>query len=290
MRTIPAMQVIDFHTHVLPPEFAAQRERLCQREPWFGRLHANPRAPIATAEELLRSMSEDEVGASVAFGFAFSDQGLCRACNEYVTGVAAQSEGRVIPFAVVSPRAGDAVATARYALEAGAAGIGELMPDGQGFRLMDYAVLDPIMELARAFRVPVLTHVNEPLGHDYAGKGSQGPAQALALAQRYPENVLVFCHWGGGLPFYELMPEVRAALRRVYYDTAASPFLYDDSVFRHVMSWAPRKVILGTDYPLLKQKRFLDRVRRVGLDSDALAWLLGGNARLALGFVAQDEL
>ena len=34
-------------------------------------------------------------------------------------------------------------------------------------------------------------------------------------------------HWGGGLPFYGLMkkegPEV---LRRVYFDTAASPYLY----------------------------------------------------------------
>jgi predicted TIM-barrel fold metal-dependent hydrolase len=113
------------------------------------------------------------------------------------------------------------------------------------------------------------------------------------LATRYPENALILAHWGGGLPFYELMPEVRKALSNVYYDTAASHYLYEDSIFRHVMTWAPGKVLLGTDYPLVTQKRYLKRLRGAGLDESALARVLGGNAltvlRLALTLPSPDS-
>ena len=98
------------------------------------------------------------------------------------------------------------------------------------------------------------------------GKGAHGPEQAYRLAQRHPEATLVLAHWGGGLPFYELMPEARETLRNVYYDTAASLYLYDDAIFRQVMSWVPDKVLLGTDYPLLSQRRFMRHVQQAGLD------------------------
>ena len=81
------------------------------------------------------------------------------------------------------------------------------------------------------------------------------------------------------MPFYELMPEVRETLRNVYYDTAASPFLYESSVFRHVTMWAPRKVLFGTDYPLISQQRFLRHVQQANLASDVSDEVLFGNAQ-----------
>jgi len=277
------MKVIDLHKHILPPEIIARRDEYCRRDRWFGLLYANPRARLASAEELIASMGEAGVDASVAFGFAFADLGLCREGNAYVLDAARRYPGRVIPFVLLNPCAGQAaLCEARECLERGAQGIGELMPDGQGFELTDFALLNPLMELARQFKVPVMMHVNEPVGHSYAGKGIQGPYQAFQLASRYPENTLILAHWGGGLPFYELMPEVRQALGNVYYDTAASHYLYEDSIFRHVMAWAPEKVLLGTDYPLVTQKRYLKRLRGAGLDEGALARVLGGNALTVL--------
>ena len=38
---------------------------------------------------------------------------------------------------------------------------------------------------------------------------------------------IIAAHWGGGLPFYALMPEVRDALQNVWFDTAAGHLLYD---------------------------------------------------------------
>jgi predicted TIM-barrel fold metal-dependent hydrolase len=273
------MEIIDVHTHILPDELVVQRDACCARDPHFARLYANPRARLARAEELLAAMDEAGVTRAVTFGFGFADLGLCAQCNAYVLDAARRHPGRLIPLAVTNPAAGaPAIALAERALADGAAGIGELMPAGQGYRLDDDAVLAPLMALAHEADVPVMLHVNEQLGHDYPGKADQGPSEALALARRYPQVRLVLAHLGGGLPFYELMPEVRAALANVTYDTAASPLLYEDAALRHIAAWAPDKLLWGSDYPLLSQTRFLQRVRRLKLDPTLATRLLHGNA------------
>lgn len=278
-----AMTIVDCHTHILPAEIVAQRERLLEREPWFGLLYANPCQRLAMLPDLLTAMDAAGVDQAVAFGFAFVDMGLCRLANDYVLEAAQKSGGRIVPFAVVNPLAGEeAIVEARRCLEAGARGLGELMPDGQGFSLEGDA-LGGLAALARAYDAPMLLHVNEPVGHTYAGKGTQGPTEAYALAVRYPENAFLLAHWGGGLPFYELMPEVKAALARVYYDTAASPYLYEDAIYRHVSGWAARKVLFGSDFPLLAPKRCLERFRRLGLGAEIERQILYENAARLLG-------
>ncbi len=275
--------IIDAHTHILPPELIAQREECCRLDRWFGSLHADPSTRLADGDDLLASMARAGVDRSVAFGFAFADSGLCHQCNEYVLDMARRNRA-LIPFLVVNPVAGEiACREARDGLEKGAVGIGELMPDGQGFAVDDLALFAPLMELARTYDAVIMLHVNEPVGHDYRGKGRYGPQAAYHLALHYPENRIILAHWGGGLPFYELMPEVRSALSNVFYDTAASFFLYEESIFRHVTTWARSKVLFATDYPLVGQKRFLQRVRSCGLAPDVLEDILGGNALGVLG-------
>ena len=282
--------IIDFHTHIFPPEIIKQRQHYLKLDRWFGLLYDNPRARMASATDLIASMEKAGIDKSVAFGFAFADPGLCRLCNEYVLEAAHQHPNRLIPFVLMNPRnVGSAENEARRCLEVGARGIGELMPDGQGFELTDFPLLDFVMHMARQFRVPVMVHVNELVGHTYPGKGEQGPYRAYQLAIHYPDNVIILAHWGGGLPFYELMPEARTALGNIYYDTAASLYLYEDAIFRHVAAWAPNKILWGTDYPLIAQKRFLKRVKRAGLDADTLAKVLGGNATLVLDWPLKQD-
>ncbi|MBN1399630.1 MAG: amidohydrolase family protein, partial [Anaerolineae bacterium] len=247
-------------------------------ERWFGLLYANPCARLATVDDLLSSMNRAGISQSVIFGFAFADLGLCRAGNDYVIQAAQAHPDRLIAFAQVNPAVGRAaLGEARRCLEAGASGLGELVPDGQGFSLEDRATLDPLMDLAQALDVPISLHVNELVGHSYPGKGSQGLQEVYHLAKRSPHNRLILAHWGGGLPFFELMPEVRSTLRHVYYDTSASLYLYDDAVFRHVAGWAGDKILFGSDYPLIEQKRFLRRIQNAQVEPAALAKLLGLN-------------
>ena len=281
------MRVIDAHTHILPRSMIDARAEYLARERWFGLLHASPRARLASADDLIDSMDAAEIDASVAFGFAFADPELCRLCNDYVLDAAAQWPGRILPLAVVNPYDGaQAVREAQRSLEAGAVGIGELMPEGQGYTLDDPCMAD-LMVLAATSDVPVMVHVNELVGHTYPGKGAIGPQDAYALACRYPRTRFIFSHWGGGLPFYELMPSARQDLANVYYDTAASLFLYDDRIFCEASRWAPDKILFGTDYPLIGQRRFLQRVQRIGLAPEQLERVLSGNLLRALGGTIQ---
>jgi predicted TIM-barrel fold metal-dependent hydrolase len=275
--------IVDSHTHIFPSEIIARREAFLERDAWFGRLYADPRARMATAEELVAAMDAAGVDIAVTFGFGWADPGLCRLANDYTMEAVRGHAGRLIGLAVVNPAAPGAEAEIERCVAGGLRGIGELMPDGQGFDLGDAQLLAPMMEAAQGLGWPVLAHASEPLGHTYPGKGRPSLQGVLRLASRFPETTLILAHWGGGLPFYELMPEVRATLARVYYDTAASPFLYDDAIFTLTAGLVGDKVLFGSDYPLLDPARLLARVRAAGLAGPNLAELLGGNAQRVFG-------
>jgi uncharacterized protein len=269
--------VIDFHTHIFPPDVIAARDRYVQRDGWFRQLYNHPKARMASAEELIAAMDVAGVDASVTFGFAWSDPDLCRAANDYVIDAVLRWPGRLHGFAVVNPAVKGAAGEIERCLSKGLCGVGELMPDGQGYSFED-ASLDHIIRLMTEHKRPVMIHAGEPVGHQYAGKSRDTVATFYQLALRHPDARLVAAHWGGGLWFYELMPEVQQTLRNVYYDTAASPLLYRDEVFSLAPQVVPHKVLFATDFPLLTPGTLLGRIRQLGLPDLALNSLLSGTA------------
>lgn len=277
--------IVDIHTHVFPPEMARARARYAERDGWFGLLYGHPKAEMASAEDLIAEMDAAGVQASAVCAFGWVDQGICRELNDYLLAVSRKYEGRLLPFVGVQPRASKAaVAEIERCAALGAKGVGELMPDGQGFALDDEAMMAPIVDAAAACGLPIMTHASEPLGHMYPGKGTVTPDVVYRFALRFPRARLICSHWGGGLPFYELMPEVASAFANVYYDTAASPFLYRAAIFpAAVAAVGAEKVLFGTDYPLIGQRRFLSQVRQSGLAGPALDAVLGGSALRLLG-------
>lgn len=271
--------IIDFHTHIFPDEVRADREGFLERDSWFGTLYADPRHKLASAEDVVASMEAAGVDRTVVLGFPWRDGGLCREQNDYVLLAVARYPDKLIGFAIVQPLdAGDAKELDRC-LSGGLMGLGELGPDGQRYSIEDKWVLGDSVEVLLQHDRPLLTHSTEPLGHEYAGKGTVFPPRLVKLAENFPELKIVLAHWGGGLPFYELMPEIREALRNVYYDTAASTYLYSFDVFPIAAQLVGiERILWGTDYPLLSQAKFLRRVRESGLDEEQLAAVLGGNA------------
>jgi predicted TIM-barrel fold metal-dependent hydrolase len=144
----------------------------------------------------------------------------------------------------------------------------------------------PLMEMAQRRGVPVLVHASEPVGHPYPGKGRTTPEALMGLIQDFPQATIICAHWGGGLPFYALMPEVAGALENVYFDSAASPFLYDERVFSQVAQLVrPQRLLFATDYPLIPPQRLLAQVRSCGLSPEVEAMVLGGNAARLLGLI-----
>jgi uncharacterized protein len=277
--------VIDFHTHVFPPEVIARRAHYAARDAWFAELYGNPKAKMATVDDLLASMDADGVDVSVACAFGWRDQGLIEECDSYLLEALKAQGGRVIGLAGAQPLAGArAVTEIERCARGGMRGVGELMPHGQGYHLSDITLLAPLMEAAQALDMFVLTHCSEPVGHLYKGKGDVTPADLAVFASAFAEARIVASHWGGGFPFYELMPEVRAAAANVWYDSAASLFLYAPAVFDVAARAAgARKILWASDYPLVPQRRMLEYARASGLDEANLALALDGNAAALLG-------
>ena len=145
-------------------------------------------------------------------------------------------------------------------------------------------LLAPVVEAAISLYMVILPHISEPMGHTYPGKGVVKPEQAYEFAVRYPEAHLVCAHWGGGLPFYALMPEVGRALANVYFDTAASHYLYGREVFRTVSNLVGvEKILLGSDFPLIRQSRAVAEVAQAGLAPEEYSGIAGDNAARLLG-------
>ena len=276
--------VIDFHTHIMPEWVRRDREHYASIDACFATLYANPKARLATAEDLLASMDEASVDVSVVLNIGWTSHEMCVRTNDYLLEAASLHPNRLIPFCALQPASpARAVEELQRCAASGARGIGELRPDIQGFSLADSSLLSPIVEIAVARQMIVLTHVSEPVGHTYAGKGTVTPEQPYRFAAEFPQAVLVCAHWGGGLPFYSLMPEVRETLSNVYFDTAATQYLYSPDIFSVVDGIAGSdRILFGSDYPLTSQSRAIQEMDKAKLTADTRELIAGENARRLL--------
>ncbi|MBM4410908.1 MAG: amidohydrolase [Chloroflexi bacterium] len=252
--------IVDIHTHLFPPRLIAERARLAAADEAFGEMYADPKAKMATAEDLLASMDRAGVDVSVACGFWWSDPAIAAEHAAYLVEVARDSGGRILAF-VPTPIPAE-----------GAAGIGE--------------VRERTPEGVPVSRLPVLIHGSEETGHAYPGKtGGVTPGAFGRLIEARPEARVIAAHWGGGFPFAALMPEVRASIAgRVIFDSAASAFLYTPEVFRRVIDLVGVEgVAWGSDFPLRTQEADRAYVEAAVPDETERAAVLGGNAARFLG-------
>lgn len=266
--------IIDALTHILPPYFNEHRDEALARDRTFAELFADPKARIAQAEHLLEEMDRSEIERSVIAGFGWTDLDLAKRSNDYLLESATRHPGILIPLCSVNPLwpGDDAPKEAERCLNFGARGIGELHADTQGWGEPPYDRLDDVMSVAREYvdnrnKIAfVVIHGSEPLGHSYPGKGTMTPDRLLQLATRFPDNSFIFSHFGGGLPFYEHMPEVKSSLANVAYDTAAAPFLYDTSIYDTIESLVgSTRIFFASDFPIMTQRRALDHLRSAEL-------------------------
>lgn len=276
--------IIDAHCHILPDSFPRRHAELSAADATCASLFPNSDPKMATAEHLIAAMQREGVDRSVVMGMGWSTYGLAREVNDYIIASTAKFPQLLSGFCSVNPAWGiDAIREMERCADAGLLGVGELHPDTQGFDLTDLPVMERLMGQARELAWPVVVHASEPVGHQYPGKGHTTPDKVYRFIQNFPENTIVCAHWGGGLPFYALMPEVPQVLRNVFFDSAASPFLYRQEVFAEVAGLVGAdRIVFGTDYPLISHRRLLKQVRDAGLNASDQAAILGGNAAALL--------
>jgi uncharacterized protein len=271
---------IDVHTHIFPPEIVRNRQRFFAGEPDFQMLYDSPRARIASVESLLAVMDDQGLDRAVVFGFPWQNNDLTRRHNDYVLESAAKYAPALIPLCCVNPVVKGSGAEAHRCLELGARGLGELAIYGPVDQATALGCLKDLVSCCRAHDGIMLVHANEPVGHNYPGKAPMGLDFYYALAELATDQPLVLAHWGGGLGFFQLLKkEAPQTLSNVYYDTAASPFLYKPAIYAHMAAIVGKESILfGSDYPLLSPGRYFQEMAEAGISSEEIGAIQGGNA------------
>ncbi len=251
--------IIDVHTHIFSPEISSRRDYYCSNDACFNLLYGDHVAKLRGVEDLLQSMDANGIDISVVQNIGWTSHDLCCRSNDYIIESILKYPGRLIGFCSIQPREPEkAIAEMDRCFKHGIRGVGELRPDVQGFDLDNSDLLDPLVDFIKKNNAVFSIHASEPVGHEYKGKGNVTPGRLYTFVKHYPDLQIILAHFGGGLPFYELMPEVRSILGNVYYDTAAAPFLYGPGVYTTVNGiCGSRKLLYGTDWPLLDQSRVL---------------------------------
>jgi len=279
------LPVIDAHTHLFPPDLVTDRSTHLDRDAWFAELFSSPRILMVTVEAMLESMDSAGVHRSVVCGWPWKDPVLCREHNDFLAEACRQHPERLSWLAIVNPAVRGADAEIGRCVAEGAVGVGELNADAQNFSWDEPSPLMPMVDACVSLGVPLLMHCSEPVGHRYPGKGTATPERILAFLQAAPDLSVIAAHWGGGLPFYELMPEVAKLTRNVVYDSAASTYLYGFEVFPVVERLVGAdRILFASDYPVLRPRPFLRKVKQSGIGIQAAQAILCGNAQRVFSF------
>jgi hypothetical protein len=273
--------IIDVHTHIFPPDIIRGRDLFFRGEREFRLLYGPADSKMASAEMLIQSMDENGIDRSVVFGFPWRTPELLARHNDYVLAAAARFHDRLLPLGCLDLFSQRCVEKAEKMLLDGVRGFGELAVYTAGGN-MDL-VLDNFKQIAVLCRekdLVLLTHANEPVGHEYPGKAPFGLDFYYDMATAAAGATLILAHWGGGLLFFELLKRQDPGLfAHIYYDTAASPFVYRSDIYRVATQVAGHnKILFGSDYPLISPKRYFTEMRQCGLADLHIDYISGKNA------------
>ncbi len=251
----------------------------------FAQIYSSDKVKIATAEDLISNMDKDGVDISVIVNYSWTTHELCVATNDYVLESVSRYPKRLIGFCAVSSYTDDvSLKEIERCVRGGVRGVGELRPDTQPLDYTKKNVIKPFVDFIRKHKLIVLTHSTEPVGHVYPGKGAATPELLYKFIGNFGDLPVVCAHWGGGLPFYTLMPEVREALENVYFDTAISPYLYRPEIYLHVSQLiGADRILYGSDFPVISQARIIKEIQAADLQEENKEEILCGNARRLLG-------
>jgi len=281
------MSIIDAHVHLYPDELnqdpvswgtshaETHWQILCTRR----RKNGQPVQAFPDLKRLLQAMDEAGIEHAVLQGWYWQWPETCAWHNDFYESCVRAHPDRLSAFACLHPAAGReaTLALVRDARERGFRGLGELSPHSQGYDIGDPVFRDAI-ELAGDLRLAVNFHVTDHETGQYPGRVETPLRDFIWLAKTYPHTNFILSHWGGRVG---LLEEEAGTLYNLFYDTAASPLIYGESIWHRFDDIVPtERVLFGSDYPLNLypkldsepgMKRLVEEARRNGYDPELLS-------------------
>jgi len=259
--------IIDVHTHAWP-EKIADKARETLETAFKVKFVGSP-----TLKTLLEFMDKNNIDISVICSVASRPEQV-RSINDWLFSIRSK---RIKIFCALHPddekwseelerikKFGDGV---------------KMQPEFQNFYIDEEKALG-IYEKMQDLKIPVLFHCGKELSGTKLIRS--GPDRMLNLLNKFPHLKIIAAHFGG----FQLWDEVERTIlgKNIYLDTA---FFFDHlpiDKIKHYLSHHPSdKLLFGTDFPLIDQKKDLDFIKRLKLTDKALEELLSLNASRLLG-------
>lgn len=274
--------IIDFHTHIFPRDVSQSRV-LFMDDPGFRMLYSPETSSLTDHTGLADYILENKLHGAAAMSFPWEGEIHCLRQNEYMASISGRNN--IYPFGMIPLSGSKSIRVYAEEIKSyGLYGIGEIAFYIQGMNASNKNYLREVLESSAELSLPVCLHLNEPVGHKYPGKYEPSLSEVYDVLKNVPDATVVLSHWGGGMFLYELMPEVSTVLKNVYYDTAASPYLYSNEIYSTALKiLGPEKIIFGSDYPLLGIGRYKDSIEKEIFSAEDRGKILGGNTRRILG-------
>ncbi|GLY39769.1 4-hydroxyphenyl-beta-ketoacyl-CoA hydrolase [Amycolatopsis sp. NBRC 101858] len=284
---LSALTAIDVHTHVEQDGhgcFALDQELLDASAKYFRA--DQDRTPTVTAiAEHYRARNMAAVVFTVEAPAATGHPALS---SEEIADAAAEHADVLIPFGSVDPHAGKAAVRRARALvaEHGVRGF-KFHPSLQAFEPNDvrhYPLYEAIQELG----VPALFHTGQtgigaglPGGHGIKLRYSN-PMLLDDVAADFPGLTIILAH--PSVPWQDEAISVATHKANVYIDLSGwSPKYFPPQLVRAANSLLKRKVLFGSDFPVLTPDRWLADFAGLDLKDEVRPLILKDNAVRVLG-------
>ena len=246
--------MIDAHTHCFPIELIKNLNWPIKNNErnWLKIVSPYNKKSIqgwSSKDEMLNSMDNSNIEKSVLLGWYWESKKSCELHNNLMKEWIDYAPSRFIAFGSIYPPE-TSITDLENLRKSGFKGIGELHPTIQKYYHFNKSWHN-ICEWCEDTKFPINIHVTEGLNINHSAYINTDFDIYLNLATKFPKLKLILAHWGGGIPFFELNSRIKKSLKNVYYDTAATPLLYEMKIFKNMINIiGSKKIIFGSDFPL----------------------------------------
>lgn len=240
----------------------------CHMGRWF-----NFNIPMGDADGMVKRMDRLGIRACVAAHHASVGPDF-RYGNDEVLKAMAEFPDRIYGYATVNPNYPDELtAELDRCIRAGMKGI-KIHPDVHQHPI-DGEKYRPVWEYAEQHGTPVLSHTST--------SGNYNPVKSFeALAERYPNAVVILGHSGFGSEGADQSIEAASKFPNIYLEITGSVIVYG-TLERMVREAGADRVLFGTDLPFIDPRPQLGRVAFAKISDEEKRMILGLNSSRIFG-------